>query len=202
MMEVSLFQTISQKHHNGTALLIGMDGMGGAGKSTISEKLYKELKRSGYPVTLFHIDHFIHPRAVRYNDNYSPWECYYDLQWRYEYLLNEILLPLKNGSNINKDIELYDLEQDNYRSVHFEIPAGSIVIVEGIFLQRKELKGIFDFTIYVDIPENVRLERVLKRDGYIGNDDAIREKYETRYFPAERYYISEYSPAEKADLVI
>ena len=53
-----------------------------------------------------------------------------------------------------------------------------------------------------DVPEEERLCRVLLRDGYIGDEAAIREKYEKRYFPAERFYADKYRPAEKADLVI
>ncbi len=52
--------------------------------------------------------------------------------------------------------------------------------------------------IYIDIPEEIRLERVLDRDGYIGDREQIRAKYENRYFSAERYYTEMCSPAEKA----
>ncbi len=202
MKDSAIFRMIQNMHHSDKTLLVCVDGLGGAGKSTISEKLYSALQSDGYNVTLLHIDHFIHPRAIRYNDRYAPWECYYYLQWRYEYLLNEVLLPLKSGSSVNKNIELYDLEQDSYILESLNIPMGSIVIVEGIFLQRKELDGVFDLKAYVDVPEEIRLERVLKRDGYIGDREAIREKYESRYFPAEHFYITEYAPADKADIVI
>jgi len=56
--------------------------------------------------------------------------------------------------------------------------------------------------IYIDIPEEIRLERVLDRDGYIGDREQIRAKYENRYFPAERYYTEMCSPAEKADFTV
>lgn len=74
--------------------------------------------------------------------------------------------------------------------------------MEGIFLQRKELEGIFDYMIYMDIPEDVRLQRVLLRDTYIGSENDIRAKYENRYFPAERRYFSRYRPDMNADICI
>ena len=42
----------------------------------------------------------------------------------------------------------------------FPIHNNTIVMVEGIFLQKKEYNIIFDYMIYIDIPEKVRLERV------------------------------------------
>lgn len=74
--------------------------------------------------------------------------------------------------------------------------------MEGVFLQRPELKNFFNYVIYLDIPKNIRLERAIKRDRYIGTDQQIVDKYEKRYFPAEEKYISLCSPKENADLVI
>ena len=56
--------------------------------------------------------------------------------------------------------------------------------------------------IYLDVPEDVRLHRVLNRDTYIGDAQQITEKYENRYFPAERHYFNEYHPDKLADYII
>lgn len=77
----------------------------------------------------------------------------------------------------------------------------TVVIVEGVFLQRDELAGLFDYVIYVDVPQEIRLKRVLKRDAYIGSEKDIAQKYADRYFPAEHYYVDRYDPSKKADLV-
>lgn len=55
---------------------------------------------------------------------------------------------------------------------------------------------------YIDISEDVRMSRVLIRDTYIGNEQQIIDKYENRYFPAERKYYNEYHPEQLADFVI
>lgn len=183
-------------------VFIGIDGLGGAGKSTISEKLADGLKADGYNAVILHIDDFIHPKAVRYNDNYEEWVCYYNLQWRYDYLIENVVKPIKAGGDYCGDIELYNKENDTYFKEKLNVPPGTAVIIEGIFLQRPELDKIFDFMIYIDISEYERLERVLKRDGYIGNEQQIKAKYDNRYFPAERKYFSECKPCERADLVI
>ncbi|MCI7767903.1 MAG: uridine kinase [Oscillospiraceae bacterium] len=186
---------------NRTAI-IGIDGLGGAGKSTVSEKIRLALSDNGIHCTILHIDDFIHPRAVRYSDKTADWECYYYLQWRYDYLIGEIIMPLRNDGHFHKEIEIYDKDMDSYFLSDTEIPAGSVVIIEGIFLQRDELRDLFDFMIFIDIPEDVRLKRVLERDGYIGSKEQIAAKYNSRYFPAERFYCGKCSPALTAQLVI
>jgi len=180
------------------AKLIGIDGLGGSGKSTLALKLQKELKN----VMCFHLDDFIHPRSIRYDEKIAEWEAYYYKQWRYMYLINTILLPLKNGLSIDDYIDFYDKETDQYIRKHIKIPAGSIVIIEGVFLQRSELRKFFDYVIYIDVDKETRRKRVLERDSYIGSLQDINEKYEQRYFPAEEIYVKEYDPAHLADEVI
>ena len=179
--------------------VIGIDGLGGAGKSTISEKLCQKLEEHHYSALLLHIDDFIHVREVRYNPAYSDWQCYYDLQWRYDYFL-DVIRNIKDCRDDYIDIELYDKDNDTYFQQRFDVSRNSIVIVEGIFLQRKELKDVFDYMVYIDIPEEIRLERVLKRDTYIGGEQEIIDKYKNRYFPAEHKYIENYQPQKRADL--
>lgn len=182
--------------------VIGIDGLGGSGKSMISDMLSETLFSKGYNNIIFHLDDFIFPRSVRYDEQHSQWQCYYSIQWRYDYFINKVLLPIKKNQTFDDYIELYDKENDNYKKQKLEIQNRTIIIVEGIFLQRKELKDLFDYVIYIDVPESERLERLVKRDTYIGSDLEIVSKYQNRYFPAEHKYIAEYSPKHLADCVI
>ncbi|WP_346885482.1 uridine kinase [Clostridium sp. UBA4395] len=182
--------------------VIGIDGLGGAGKSTIVNSLKVQLQKEKYYTYVLHIDDFIHPKHIRYDESKEEWDCYYNIQWRYDYLVKEILSPVKRGDEIYKLIELYDKENDGYIKQQVLIEHGTVLLLEGIFLQRKEIRRYLDFIIYLDVPQEVRLSRVIKRDGYIGGLKDIKCKYERRYFPAEERYILDYSPIENADFVV
>ena len=181
--------------------VIGIDGLGGAGKSTLAGNLFEELKQTHHTI-VFHIDDFITDRSTRYNDDYPEWKCYYDLQWRYDYFVNDVIRKIADPSCDHIEAELYDKEKDSYYKETYTVKDPTIIIIEGVFLQRKELQNIYDYMIYIDIPEEIRLSRVLGRDTYIGNDTQITEKYVNRYFPAEDYYIETFQPVERADYVI
>jgi uridine kinase len=197
-----MLEKIKEKLTDGKTVIVGIDGLGGAGKSSISEEIYEQLSKDNIHTEMLHIDDFIHPKNIRYNDNYAEWECYYNLQWRYDYLLENVINPIKKNGKFTGLIELYDKNEDRYEKKSVDIKEGSVVLIEGIFLQREELSQVFDYMIYIDVPESERLTRVLKRDGYIGTADDIKEKYENRYFPAERHYVNMYSPSKLADYVV
>ncbi len=182
--------------------LLGVDGMGTAGKTTLAMALEAQLRAQEYTVTVLHIDDFIHPRALRYTDAFAPWECYYNVQWRYDYLIAQILDPIKRGEALTGSVELYDKPNDSYLLQPISVSVGSILILEGIFLQRPELKDFFDYMVYIHVPEARRLARARVRDGYIGDTAAIDTHYLNRYFPAERHYLQACRPIETADYVI
>ncbi len=197
MLSEWLIEKITQQN----CRIIGIDGLGGAGKTTISAQLSDAVQSLGMPVTILHIDDFIHPRCVRYRDDVPEWKCYYDLQWNYAPLL-ELLPAFRHDGTYSGEVLLYNKDEDGYDAQEIRIPENGVVLVEGVFLQRQELSGVFDTVIYLDVPESVRLSRVLQRDGYIGDADAIRQKYENRYFPAERFYVKSCKPAERADITV
>lgn len=183
-------------------LCIGIDGMGGSGKSTFSEQLAQAFQKQHIPVSVFHLDDFIHPRSVRYDTRFSKWENYYYRQWRYDDFIKTVLLPFRNGIETPQSIPLYDKETDTYYTQTVVLPVHGVLIAEGVFLQRAPLKNQFDKIIYLSVPESVRLNRVLQRDTYIGTAQQIIEKYENRYFPAERHYLAKHHPEQTADFLI
>lgn len=178
--------------------IIGVDGLGGSGKTTFSKRLQQTFERA----YLFHLDDFIHPRKIRYDEKYEEWEAYYHAQWRYDYLLQTLIRPLFDGEPIDQIIQFYHKETDTYDLKRIQIPAGSTVILEGVFLQRDTLRSYFSHVYYIDVNKETRLARVLDRDGYIGDKAAILAKYENRYFPAEEQYVKEYNPIKLAHTVI
>ena len=93
--------------------VVGIDGLGGAGKSTISEKICTELEHNHLNIILLHIDDFINTREIRYNSAYPEWECYYYLQWRYDYFI-KIISKIKNNPENNIKIDLYDKNNHRY----------------------------------------------------------------------------------------
>ncbi len=93
-----------------SARLIGIDGLGGAGKTTFANKLQSHLANA----ILFHLDDFIHPRNIRYDESVTEWEAYYYKQWRFDYLRKILLQPLANGLPVNANIEFYHKETDQY----------------------------------------------------------------------------------------
>lgn len=77
------------------------------------------------------------------------------------------------------------------------MPVGGIVIVEGVYSIRKELRSYYDFTIWVNCPRETRLARGLERDG-----EEAREMWEQNWMVAEDLYVEIQKPHEWADFVI
>lgn len=120
-------------------MIIGIDGLGGAGKTSKAKELQDILNKYGISSEILHIDDFIHPRNIRYVDSIEEWKCYYDLQWRYDYI-SSILKKFKKEETFFEEIEIYNKEADCYDIKILELKPETVLIIEGVFLQKKNLK--------------------------------------------------------------
>lgn len=81
------------------------------------------------------------------------------------------------------------------------MPTSAIIIVEGVFLQRKQWRSYFDFKIFLDCTQELWFKRVLGRDVYLVDYQARVNKYKRRYWLAEDYDLNEERPIENADYI-
>lgn len=182
---------------------VAIDGRTASGKTTLADELAKALGKTGRQIIRTSIDAFHRPRVERYaRGRHSAEGYYYDA--RDLPAINALLLsPLGPGGDLRYRTASHDLESD--RLVEQEPQTASsdaILIVDGTFLQRLELRDGWDLAIFVESTEQVSEQRGVDRDaGRLGGADATRQLYAVRYKPAFDLYESLCAPASIADAV-
>jgi uridine kinase len=79
----------------------------------------------------------------------------------------------------------------------------AILLFDGIFLLRPQLRPFWDYTIFVRAEFDVTLRRAMRRDLPLwGDATRIEERYLSRYIPAQKFYLAECNPESIANLVI
>jgi uridine kinase len=168
--------------HSGT-LLVGIDGCGGAGKSTLARELATVVPH----VSVVQFDDFYRSSADRSDEEIGG-----NFDWRR--LRDQLLQPLANGETAH--YQRYDWDGDELAEWHEIQPLG-VLIVEGNYSTRSELRGFYDFTIWVDAPHDVRLRRGVQRDG-----EDSRATWLNVWMREEVRYVAAHRPAEHVDVVI
>lgn len=185
-------------------LRVGVDGIDAAGKTHFVAGLAEILSPSGREILAISLDGFHNPREVRYRQgSLSPMGYYqdsFDIQAFREYVLD----PLGPGGDCQYRSAIFDHHTDSHLHTPIKIASlDAILLCDGIFLQRPELVDAWDFTIYLDIPFDVSLQRALLRDlDLMGSADVIRTRYHERYIPAQVGYIESCQPQMMATVLI
>ena len=184
----------------GRPFFLFVDGFGCSGKSTLSAHLNQLFQGYGLRTQELHIDDFIHQKAVRADPKYTQAHNYYNRQFRYEYLKDTVLTPMWQGQKGSVEVQIYDHPTDGY-TLQKVFLQPDIVILEGVFVQRRELNGYKDLAVYLTIERDEQLRRALSRGNNGADAGEILHKYQTKYNPGEDMYLSLCAPDAAADIV-
>jgi uridine kinase len=166
--------------------LVCIDGLGGAGKSTLAEAVTSERP----DVTVVHGDDFYGPPTSDWT-TWTPqqgYERYFD----HDRLEDQVLRPLRSGSPAS--FQRYDWSA-NTLADWVEVDPDGVVIVEGVYLLRPRLRRYWDLAIYVDADRALRQRRMYaRRQNDVG--------WINRWAAAEDYYESVERPSDFADIIV
>lgn len=188
------------QHYSRGRIVVGIDGADGAGKSVFADDLATELRGRGHAVFRASMDDFHRPRALRYAQGRESARGYYDDAFDYLSFRRVLLGPFRLAGATGFSTEFFDLARD----VPFESrwqtgPADAILLVDGLFLLRAELRGIWNFTVWLDAPDEVRRDRMIARDGSHPSAD---EPLGQRYLGAQELYQQDAAPRAAASALI
>lgn len=190
--------------HNNKAgrVLIAVDGLDGAGKTTFADMLAEVFAEAGTAVYRASIDGFHRPRVERYaRGRHSPEGFYFD-SYDYATFRRVLIDPFREGGQTSGatgfQLDAFDLDRDTAsESAWVSAPRDAVLIVDGIFLHRPELRGLWNFSIWLDAPVEVAAARLALRDG--ANPDPAAYG---RYRMGQELYIREADPQSAASAII
>ncbi|MFZ3579156.1 hypothetical protein [Virgibacillus sp. DJP39] len=121
------------------------------------KKVKQHLQEKNISICTFHIDDYIVERKRRYNTGYEEWYEYYHLQWDVKWLKDNLFKKLKTSKELC--LLTYDNHSDAQNLQVVKIPETCLIIIEGVFLQRREWRSYYDYMIYLDCPRDKRFNR-------------------------------------------
>lgn len=191
------------KLKTGSNLIVGISGIDGSGKSTYAASLERSLRDRGLVVGQVTLDDFLHPKKIRHA-NPNQIEGYYKDNFDFRSLVEAVVDPVGEAISVQSTHPVLELETDQILEKDFSFDGPGVLIVEGVFLFKKELRQKFDVKIWLDVSFETAMERVTRRrrDQRYGDVEAIRSRYEERFFPTQRFHLKRDRPAECADVII
>jgi uridine kinase len=177
--------------HTDGPLRIGVDGRSAAGKTTFADGLSERLHSARRTVLRASIDDFHPPgHGARSAGGGYTVESYYAEGYDYAAFRDLLLAPLDSGGDRRCRLGLHDSFSDtaiDHPAV--AVPADAIVVVDGCFLLRSELRGFWEFVIWLDVSFETMIERAAKRDiAWMPSEEEVRARYRDRWIPLHSLY--------------
>ena len=145
-------------------------------------------------------DGFLNPPRTRHRRGKTSAEGFYRDAFDYGRMVRLLLDPLAPGGSGVYVREVYDVNREREVHVPPEMAApDAILVLDGIFMHRRELVMFWDFSVWLEVPFSVAIPRGTGRSYGDPDPDAPVNK---RYIDGQRLYMEECKPRERATMVI
>jgi len=172
-------QVLNRPPRLGGVRMVAVDGPSGAGKTTFAERLAGALRALGTETGVVHTDELLDG----WDDQFTFWTR----------LDESVLKPLAHGEPGRHPV--YDWALGRFDMVR-EVPVPEVLIVEGASSARPSAYPRLSFSIFIDADRELRLARVLARDG-----PAVEAPLR-RWMAAEERHFAVAGTAEHADRLV
>ncbi len=179
---------------------VAIDGVDGAGKTHFADELGEVLRASGRSVIRASVDGFHNPRSIRYRLGRDSPEGFFHDSYDYEQLKAALLDPLSPGGSGHYRTAVFDHRSDRPVSAPNGAAApGAILLLDGIFLHRPELRTYWDYSIFLEVAFAVSIPRGAQR-GEASPDP--RAASNQRYVRGQELYLRTCEPTRFATVTI
>jgi uridine kinase len=159
----------------GAVRLVGVDGCGGAGKTTLAARLARTLNDA----------------AVVHTDDFASHDV--PIDW-WPRLLADVVEPLLRGEPAS--YRPYDWVARRFDPETVTVAPQPFVVIEGVGATRAAWRDRLALRLWVDTPRAVRLARGIERDS-----EQLREFWQS-WMAAEDSYVADERPWAHADVVV
>lgn len=165
----------------GRVKFVAIDGHGGSGKSSLAELLSRKLQAE----------------VIR-TDDFASWDN--PLDW-WPSFIQRVFQPIAAGAR-TLSYPRSSWWDNHHPEAAIDQPVTKVMIIEGLSALRKEFRDYLSLGIFVDTPEAVCLERVMKRDAESGKTKGHLKQLWQKWLESENAYLERDQPQAYADIII
>jgi len=193
-----------RQHYRAGRVIVAVDGVDGAGKTVFADGLAAAFAEDGSAVFRASIDDFHRPRAERYARGRTSPEGFYRDSYDYATFRRVLIDPFRDGRQTSAttgfQLAAFDLARDTpVESAWVTAPRDAVLIVDGIFLHRPELRGLWDWSVWLDASVDVAFQRMAERDR---TDPDFMAASNARYREGQELYLRDASPRTAASAIV
>ena len=185
--------------------LIAISGKDASGKTVMADILAEYLEsRTDRQVIRISADNFMNERSVRRTITNSEGESCYRYTFNFYALKKFVLEPLLPNGNYIYKTKIFDQSTDREMiSDDQKANDDAIVIIDGVFLFKKDLVNYWSLKILLETSDSILIERGATRDANrIGSYKEALKKYIDRYIASQTIYYNEENPKKSADIIV
>jgi uridine kinase len=173
-------------------VIVAIDGVDGAGKTQFGDALADAIRRAGHEAVTASVDGFHRPRAERYAKGIDSPEGFFDDSYDYDAFETQLIAPFRAGEPFA--VSVFDLEADAPEVRMGSAPSdNTILVIDGIFLHRHELRGLWNYSVWLDVSDAERDRRLIERDG--------ERSVAPRYSKGQELYVRRAKPRAAATAI-
>jgi uridine kinase len=185
-------------------VIVAVDGLDGAGKTVFADGLAEVFAETGDAVFRAGIDGFHRPRIERYARGRRSPEGFYLDSYDYPTFRRVLIDPFRDGAQTAAatgfQLAAFDVVRDAaVESQWVTAPLDAVLVVDGIFLHRPQLRDLWDWSVWLDVPFEIAFARMALRDGSDPDPDAPAN---ARYRQGQELYLDEARPREAASVIV
>jgi uridine kinase len=188
------------RHAAPGALIVAITGIDAGGKGHVAARLAARLRDCGRRVAVLHADGWLNLPQHRFSP-FRPAAHFYEHALRLHEMFERLIEPLRAHGRVRLIAEHAEETASAFRPERYDLDRVEIVLVEGIFLLKREYQDQFDLTVWVNCTGETALARARARVQEGWSPAATVAAYRTIYFPAQVLHQERDRPHEVADLV-
>jgi len=181
----SIKQDIGDLLKKNSRVIVAIDGMSAAGKTTLAGELSKE-----FDCNIFHMDDFFLTEELRTPSRLS------EVGGNVDYLRfkTEVADKLPGGDPFT--YRIYDCKRGEFSKTVYVKPKG-LSIVEGAYSLHPTFSQIFDYKILMKIDSRLQKQRIAERNG-----EFMLSRFLNEWIPKENEYLERFNIERQCNRVV
>ncbi len=190
----------ARQHYRAGRVVIAVDGPRGAGATSFADGLAEVFAEDGGAAFRASMDGFRRPRAERHARGRTSPEGYYADSFDYATFRRVLIDPFRTGGSAGFQLAAFDAVRDAPVEAQWvTAPRDAVLIVDGVFLHRPELRGLWNWSVWLEVPPAITASRVAERDGTDPDPDAESNR---RHRDGQKLYVREARPRQSASAIV